>query len=75
MMLLWIDWGLDKLSSLKSLKVLDLREHTFIRLSEEEVEWIAHNWTALVEIWGLRSPNLQPIVQQLKSLRPMIQIL
>ncbi|KAG0289455.1 hypothetical protein BGZ97_006463 [Linnemannia gamsii] len=75
MMLLRMGWGLDKLSNLKSLKILDLREHTFIRLSEEEVEWIAHNWTALVEIWGLRSPNLQPIVQQLKSLRPMIQIL
>ncbi|KAF9143987.1 hypothetical protein BGX30_014182 [Mortierella sp. GBA39] len=75
MMLLRLDWGLEKLSGLKSLKVLDLREHTFIRLSEEEVEWIADNWTSLVEVWGLKSPNLQPIVQQLKALRPMIEIL
>ncbi|KAF9147696.1 hypothetical protein BG015_010625 [Linnemannia schmuckeri] len=75
MLLLRLGWGLDKLSGLKSLKVLDLREHTFIRLTEEEVAWIAENWTALVEIWGLKSPNLQPIVQQLKALRPTIQIL
>ncbi|KAF9542192.1 hypothetical protein EC957_002274 [Mortierella hygrophila] len=75
MMLLRLDWGLEKLSGLKSLKVLDLREHTFIRLSEEEVEWIADNWTSLVEVWGLKSPNLQPIVQQLKALRPLIEIL
>lgn len=75
MMPLWIGWGLDKLSNLKSLKVLDLREHTFIRLSKVEVEWIARNWTALLEIWGLRSPNLQHSVQQLKALRPMIQFL
>ncbi|KAF8940438.1 hypothetical protein BGZ47_007764 [Haplosporangium gracile] len=75
MMLLRLGWGLDKLSGLKALKVLDLREHTFIRLTEKEVAWIAEDWTALFEIWGLKSPNLQPIVQQLKTLRPTIQIL
>ncbi|KAK3837705.1 MAG: hypothetical protein JOS17DRAFT_371861 [Linnemannia elongata] len=75
MMLLRLGWGLDKLSSLKSLKVLDLREHTFIRLSEEEVEWISDNWTSLVEVWGLKSPNLQSIVQQLKALQPKIAFL
>lgn len=75
MMLLRLGWGLDKLSGLKSLKVLDLREHTFIRLSEEEVEWISDNWTSLIEVWGLKSPNLQPIVRQLKARRPMIEIL
>lgn len=75
MMLLRLGWGLDKLSGLKSLKVLDLRGHTCIRLSEEGVDWISDNWTSLVEVWGLKSPNLQPIVQQLKALRPMIAIL
>ncbi|KAF9135557.1 hypothetical protein BGW39_002305 [Mortierella sp. 14UC] len=75
MVLLRIGWGLEKLSDLKSLKVLDVREHTFVRWTEDEVTWMAENWTGLVEIWGVKGPHLQPVIQHLKALRPMVQIL
>ncbi|KAF9901056.1 hypothetical protein EC991_006567 [Linnemannia zychae] len=75
MVLLRIGWGLEMLSGLKSLKVLDVREHTFVRWTEEDVTWMAENWTGLLEIWGVKGPHLQPVVQRLKALRPTIEIL
>ncbi|KAG0376949.1 hypothetical protein BGX24_006956 [Mortierella sp. AD032] len=75
MILLRIGWGLETLSNLKSLKVLDVREHTFIRWTEDEVTWMAENWTGLVEIWGVKGLSLQPVVQHLKALRPMLVVI
>ncbi|KAF9092355.1 hypothetical protein BGX29_010499 [Mortierella sp. GBA35] len=75
MILLKVDWGLDKLAGLKGLKVLDVRQHTFIKWTKDEIEWMALNWTGLVEIWGVKSPNLQLVIHQLKILLPTIEIL
>ncbi|KAG0199789.1 hypothetical protein BGX28_007000 [Mortierella sp. GBA30] len=74
MMLLRIDWGLRKLSGLKSLQRLDLREHTFIKWSRDEVDWICENWTNLGHILGLKSPNAKGVVKMLKDKRLWMEI-
>ncbi|KAF9173128.1 hypothetical protein BGX21_003691 [Mortierella sp. AD011] len=74
MMLLQAQNGLRKLAGLKKLKVLDLRNHTFIKWGTEEAEWICENWTGLVEILGLKGPNTRDVVKIIKERRPLIVI-
>ncbi|KAF9110003.1 hypothetical protein BGX27_006882 [Mortierella sp. AM989] len=73
MMLLQIQTSLEKLAGLKKLKVLDLRNHTFIKWSEEEAEWICDNWTGLIEILGIKGLKTRDVVEMIKARRPWME--
>ncbi|KAF9583684.1 hypothetical protein BGW38_008866 [Lunasporangiospora selenospora] len=71
MMLLRSEWGLYRLAGLERMRVLDLRDHTFVRLTNEDVLWMAEHWRGLAQVWGLRSAR--ETVRLWQSRRPSIE--
>ncbi|KAG0328086.1 hypothetical protein BGZ99_006259 [Dissophora globulifera] len=68
MLLLRVEWGLPKLAGLKRLRLLDLRNHTFIKWSAVDVEWISDNWTGLKEIKGIKRYVDPQLLEYLETL-------
>ncbi|KAG0277243.1 hypothetical protein BGZ96_002944 [Linnemannia gamsii] len=68
--------GLDKLSSLKKLRSLNIR-HLKAQMGDEEVDWLAHAWSKLEVIRGklncdTGTSEARALARRLKSKRPDI---
>lgn len=68
--------GLDKLSSLKKLRSLNIR-HLKAQMGDEEVDWLAHTWSRLEVLRGklncdLGTSEARALARRLKSKRPDI---
>ncbi|KAF9124360.1 hypothetical protein BGW39_008249 [Mortierella sp. 14UC] len=67
---------LDKLSSLKGLKTLDIR-NLRAKMGKDEIDWMAHTWSRLEVIRGklngnLKTSDARALARQLGSKRPDI---